>query len=290
MIGTTLKRYLDQPYPFCDHKWNLILSISLFVGLFMLIFRPFGLSEYNGAYKAATIFGYGGLAFIVLIINLFFIPFLLPSLFDMKAWTVLKQIGWLGWVLFTIGLANYMYSSIIFSTPLNLYDILRFQLYTISVGIIPIVVLTIIKQNLSLSQNLKIANQFNNSLQVKEGPAGIQDQLVCVTAENTKDKFEIKLSDLWYIEAYGNYIRIFYSTGSEIKTILIRSTLKRMEAQLKEYKPIVKCHRAYLVNVNKIVRAKGNSQGLKLILDNTGIQVPASRNFSRTLRSKIALS
>jgi len=279
-----IKQYLSQPYPQSGNKWKLNITISLFIGLFMLIFQPFGISGSNNLYKAAFCFGYGFVTFVILLINLHLIPFFFPSLFENKRWTVKKQIVWLVFIIFSIGLGNFVYTSVLFSFW-NLHYFLLFQVYTSIVGIIPIVVLTIIQQNALLAQNLKSAQEFNSSLNRKKEARS--DERVCLTADNERDRFEIELSHLLYIESTGNYIEIFYIKEEKLKSTLLRSTLKRTELQLEHYPSMQKCHRAFVVNIDKITQVKGNSQGLRLALNDTETEIPVSRNFSKDLKDRI---
>jgi DNA-binding LytR/AlgR family response regulator len=114
-----------------------------------------------------------------------------------------------------------------------------------------------------------------------------EKQIIFLIADNDKDKLEIELSNLLYIESTGNYIEVFYIKEDKLKNTLLRSTLKRTELQLEKYPSLAKCHRAFLVNISKIVQVKGNSQGLKLVLKNTETEIPVSRNFSKNLKDKI---
>jgi len=279
-----IKQYLSQPYPQSVNKWKLNITISLFIGLFMLIFQPFGISGSNNLYKAVFCFGYGFVTFVILLIDLHLIPFFFPSLFENKRWTVLKQIIWLVFIIFSIGLGNFVYTSVLFSFW-NLHYFLLFQVYTFVVGIIPIVILTIIQQNVLLAQNFKSAQEFNSSLNRKKEARS--DERVCLTADNERDRFEIELSHLLYIESTGNYIEIFYIKEEKLKSTLLRSTLKRTELQLEHYPSMQKCHRAFVVNIDKITQVKSNAQGLRLTLIDTETEIPVSRNFSKDLKDRI---
>jgi len=154
------------------------------------------------------------------------------------------------------------------------------------VGIIPVVVITVLNQNRLLAENLKIANEYNNNFPAKVNIL-FEEERICLMAENSKDKLEVNSSDLIYITSTGNYIQVYYQKGKEMKSILLRNTLKQAEDQLKDNHFMIKCHRAFLVNRNKVVRVKGNSQGLRLILDGTDEEIPVSRNLSKSLMNKI---
>lgn len=250
----------------------------------MLIFQPFGLSQVKGTYKSVFCLGYGVVSMIVMIIDIVIIQHLFKSWFNNKGWTVLKQIVWLTWIIFSIGLGNFIYTSI-FSLLWSWSAFLFFQLTTLAVGLIPIVTLTIINQNRLLTENLKSAQEFNNSLNKEH--KNTDDELITLLADNEKDRFVIELSNLIYIESTGNYIEIYYSKVNQLKNVLLRSTLKRTELQLENHASIIKCHRAFLVNASKIVEVKGNSQGLRLALKHTDTEIPVSRNFSKELKDKL---
>ena len=277
-----IKEYLNQPYPFQINKWKSIVSISLFIGLFMLIFQPFGLSNVTG-YKSLFCLGYGFVTFIIMIVNIIFFQSLFKNWFDNKPWTVFKQISWLIWIIFSIGLGNFIYTSI-FSLHWNWQAFVWFQFFTLAVGLIPIIILTIVNQNRLLAENLKSANELNNSLnpKVKDG-----NELVTFLADNEKDHIVIELLNLIYIESTGNYIKIFYVKENQLKNELMRSTLRSAELQLEQFPFILKCHRAFLVNANKIIQVKGNSQGLRLVLKDIETEIPVSRNFSKSLKEKL---
>ena len=277
-----IKQYLNQPYPFFEKNWKIILVIGLFISLFMVFFEPFGLSSFQSEYRLYLEIGYGVVTALTLLLFYFVLPLLFRKEICASKWTVMKQIVWQTGVLFSIGLANFLYSSYFFHFSNNVNAFFYYQLYTVLVGIIPIVVITVTVQNRLLTENLKIANEYNNNFALKTNrPFG--EEKVCLLAENSKDKLEVNSSDLIYITSTGNYIQVYYQKQNELKSILLRNTLKQTEDELKEFHFIVKCHRAFLVNKNKVIRVKGNSQGLRLVLDGTNEEIPVSRNLSKSL-------
>jgi len=283
-----IRNYLQQPYPLFENRWRIILSISLFIALFILIFQPFGISNYTGEYKHLFESGYGVVTLIVLIIDLFVFPLFLEEWFISQKWTVLKQMIWQFWILFSIGLGNFLYSSIFLQFTNGFHAFLIYQFYTLVVGILPILILTILHQNSLLSENLKLANEMNGNL-TGFNVLHVPDEKVRISAENNKDKIEINQSDFIYIGSTGNYIQVFYLVKNELKSVLLRNTLKQIEEQVKDCPAIIKCHRAFLVNKDKILRVKGNSQGLRLVLKDTTDEIPVSRNYSKSLREIITI-
>ena len=93
-------------------------------------------------------------------------------------------------------------------------------------------------------------------------------------AENNKDTFRVALADLLYIQAEENYVQVYYK-GEKPGRVLLRSSLTRIERQLRPFYPrLFRCHRAFIVNTAQIARVEGNAQGLKLTLKDTP---PSSR-------------
>lgn len=279
-----LKGYLSQSYPLSKDKWRLIISISVFIGAFMLIFQPFGVIAFRGEHQSLILIGYGLVTFLVLVIDLFVIQRIFKRWFDERSWNVGKQIFWVVFIIFTIGTGNFLYSAVGFSFwSWRLF--LSFQIYTLLVAIIPVVGLTLIKRNLVLSKNLKQMDELNRSLKLRQIKP--KKSIVSLIADNGKDKLEIESENLLYIESIGNYIKIYHIGDKKLNISILRCALKRAEVQLKDAPNLIRCHRAFMVNIDKVIHAKGNSLGLKLILEGAESEVPVSRNFSKTLKTRI---
>jgi len=274
--------YLNQPYPVSGNQWRTAILVSFYISLFMYFFQPFGLAAFRSEYRSFYEIGYGLVTFVVLSVDLYLTPLLFKNTFKSATWTVLKQIIWQMWILFTIGVFNFLYSATFLGFTNYFKAFFIFQFFTLLVGIFPVVLVTIINQNRLLAKNLKMANDCNNDLPQREKPQP-NDEIISISSENNKDSFELKSSDLIYVTSFGNYIQAFYRSNNELKKIVLRNTLKQTEDQLKDVHCMIKCHRAFLVNKNKIVQVKGNSQGLRLLLEGTDDEIPVSRTLSKSL-------
>lgn len=98
--------YLNQPFPKSESKWKVIISISLFVALFLIIFRPFGINFFQSNFKLLILSGYGLVTFCILIIDLIILENIFIKLFNERNWKIWKEFIWLFWVIFTIGLGK----------------------------------------------------------------------------------------------------------------------------------------------------------------------------------------
>lgn len=278
--------YLNQPFPKAESKWKIIISISVFVPLFLIIFQPFGINLFQSDFKLLILSGYGLVTFCSLFIDLIILENIFSKFFDERNWKIWKEFLWLLWVIFTIGLGNAFYTSLAFEFfNLSFSFIIRFQLVTFMVAIIPTTILILTKQKYLLKKHINSADDLNKNIQEKN--EDIQSNIVRFFADNEKDSIEFNITNFFFIESSGNYIELFIIDEGNIIRTTFRSTLKRALGFFKDSPEIIQCHRAFIVNTSKIIKASGNSQGLRLSLENCNIEVPVSRGFVNSIREII---
>ncbi len=252
----------------------------------MIIFQPFGLSELRQENKLLILGGYGLATFVILVFNLVLLPFLAPIAFRDEKWTVGKELLFLVWVLFTLGLGNLGYSAWTMGFKLSLTNVLYFQFYTLAVGIIPITVHILVKFNYLNRQNLTAAQQISSKLG-HSGPGTQHLKTVNILAENEKEGLSVPVNEIIFIKSDGNYITVGYVDQGKTTTVLLRNTLKYTIDLLADFPFIYQCHRSWLVNLDKISGVNGNSQGFRLIMEGYDEQIPVARKNSKQFRKMI---
>lgn len=107
---------------------------------------------------------------------------------------------------------------------------------------------------------------------------------------NSRETVELKSpAELLFVESDGNYALVHYlSEGKEAHKAL-RCTLKQMEEQLQGVQGIMRCHRAYIVNIAHVEHVSGNGQGYRLTLKATKEQVPVSRQYAAAIYQSIRI-
>jgi hypothetical protein len=92
-------------------------------------------------------------------------------------------------------------------------------------------------------------------------------------------KFSVKKENLLYLESAENYINICYLNKGKVSKYLLRDTLKKIEEDFSGTE-IVRCHRSYMVNFDKVKVIRKDKDGLKLELDNPSvIDIPVSKTY-----------
>ena len=78
--------------------------------------------------------------------------------------------------------------------------------------------------------------------------------------------------NLYYIESDDNYIKVWYTDSKgELKQYMLRCRLKTVEESFKG-SSLARCHRKYIVNLDKVSMLRKESEGYILDLDNEAIQ------------------
>lgn len=81
-------------------------------------------------------------------------------------------------------------------------------------------------------------------------------------------KLSLRLSSLYYIESDDNYIMVWYTDSKgELKKYMLRCRLKTVEESFKG-SSLVRCHRKYIVNMDKVKVLRKEKDGYEMDLDN----------------------
>jgi len=92
-------------------------------------------------------------------------------------------------------------------------------------------------------------------------------------------KFSVKKENLLYLESAENYVSICYINKDKVSKYLLRDTLKKIEETFSGTE-IIRCHRSYMVNFEKVKVIRRDSDGLKLGFDNPLVaDIPVSKTY-----------
>ncbi|MCS3867347.1 DNA-binding LytR/AlgR family response regulator [Chryseobacterium ginsenosidimutans] len=102
-----------------------------------------------------------------------------------------------------------------------------------------------------------------------------KDNNIIMRGENKLDILKIRKDDLICVSNSQNYVEIFFIDGGELKTKLIRSTLKKIQ---NDFDFLVQVHRSHLINPSHF-KAWKNQDTISL----TQIELPVSKNYREHL-------
>ena len=282
--------WLRSPYPELRQRWKTVVLPSLLVFFILYFLQPFGISRMEGN-RLLVLSGYALVSMAMLAVVVYVFPVLFPAWHREERWTLGKELlaTLLMCVLVTLG--NWCYTAWTFQLDLDLRLLYICLLWMLLIGPFPIVLFMMWNRNLQLKRNLREAMEMNAGLPAKAGKkdgtdeaAGEQSVLVCL-AGGVKETFTLDASCLLYAEADGNYVCLHYLDGAgKVAEKLLRITLKQAEESLAAYTYIIKCHRAFLVNLRHVVKVSGNAQGYRLQVGKCRVEVPVSRAYIRVVK------
>lgn len=94
----------------------------------------------------------------------------------------------------------------------------------------------------------------------------------------TSDSVTIPLADFLYAEAVGNYVKVYQWSDNELRTDMIRATMKQVEGDLQASRSVVRCHRAFLVNLQQVEQIVTRSGAMNLLIRHSHDSIPVSRS------------
>ena len=122
---------------------------------------------------------------------------------------------------------------------------------------------------------------------------GKQDKEECpviLHTDNTSQDFTIIPSSIIYVESVGNYSNVYYIDNEHISSRTLRSTIKQLKEELRDYSFIVQCHRAFLVNLMYVESLEGTNNRFFINLFSLDKKIPLSRPNRAAIKEAICAS
>jgi hypothetical protein len=274
-------KWLDYNYPQSYILRNPLrgtLLISLFVFGFTSLYKPFNVHATRVLSFEVTMAFYSFLSgiFIYLVIRMLKV---LKYFSNDKEWTFLKEILSVLIILFSLGVAIYFLGFLIESDPsANRWNISTFINSIGSaflVGIIPLIFFTAINYRYLFSP---VSGHSAGTYPT----AGIENQqsedLIQISSRLKKEELNFYPGEFIYAESDGNYVIFYLNKNGQVEKDIIRNSINNIEQQLSHIPYFFRTHRAFIVNLKKVISKQGNTLGYLIKLTETGSRIPVSRN------------
>jgi len=323
----SIHEIFDKPYPLEERKpaqLKLALIFGLVVFLLLFILNPFG----NPTDSLASLFINCSVAgsltfFTIAFVFWVFFP-LFPHFFKEERWNIGREIIFSLIIITSIATANIVAGNIFKGNNLSFINWLRMIFYTTVIGIAPATISIVINQARLLKKyrievqniNLQLVKTAVTDIAVNAAKRVIEDGTqtlpvalldeskpisatkispaidaplqITIEAENEKDNLCIAASSFIAACSADNYVKIFYGDKDKLETVIIRTTLKKVEEQVAAFPNFFRCHRTALVNMDTVKNLSGTAQGYRLHLGNLPEAIPVSRNLNQIIKSKLA--
>ena len=250
------------------NSWRTSVALGVGIFLFLYLLQPFGISQYRGSIFLMC------LGFCVMTVT---VQWLCAFLFFRRP-SRKKVLVTNGYVLlysivleFVLAISMTLYAAFFFRIPLTWQLFLVFFYWTFLVWVLVTAVFTLINYNRML--NSRLEELIKKTSDEQEGI------LITLHDQNLRGTdLTLPINNLLYIEARKNNVCVCYIKEGKVVKVELRSTLIALKDDL-PYDNIFQCHRSFLVNINNITSAKGNSNGYQLRLSGCEDIIPVSRTF-----------
>jgi hypothetical protein len=265
---------------------RLIFFTAIFALLFINIFQPFGS---RGWYPDITDFKYFFFSSLIILIGMLVV---VVSRIIMLAYVKKNSIMYWQyglWVLAEILSMSLFYS--LFSKFIPKVGIERdlleiFRQSTINTSMVILLPYAILWLYFSWHDKNIMLEKMTHDEPLRESK---KKSFIAFPDEKGELKITIMLENLLYVDSADNYATIHYLNKSKISNFLIRNSLKWMEENLTKESPLVRCHRSYIVNLDKVKVLRKTKEGIFLELDaiNTP-DIPVSKTYYERVMSKFS--
>lgn len=294
----SLTRILREPFPYNYTGTGNIRSAAyfgVFITAFLLLFQPFELDRFDTARLIVIALLYGAVTFACIIICNIIFPRLFPAMFKEAEWTTGKQILFIMLTVLLVGIVNYLVSPLLVNTKLNLYYAFWFQGITLAIASLPVSLYILFRQNRLLKKFSEEARLLESKLEQKKKefpekpePVNTREQnKLTLTSDYQDENISLWPHELYLVESASNYIKIYHKQNDKLVYTIIRSTVKKTEELLHPYLNFFKCHRSYIINLDKVEHVNGNAQGFKVKIENHETLIPVSRNLNTEFSDKL---
>ncbi|MFM2293469.1 MAG: hypothetical protein RIS29_3282 [Bacteroidota bacterium] len=264
---------------------RLVLLTALFALLFINIFKPFGSREW---YKISDFkfFIFASLIVLVGMLVVVLSRMILLAYVKRNQLTYMKYGAWVLAEILSMSMFYALFTKFIPEENANRDFLQIFYDSTLHASLILLLPYAILWLYFSWMDK----NHQLEKMQKSDKPVEVpKKNLIAFLDEKGEFKISVVLENLLYIDSADNYATIHYLNKSKLSHFLIRNSLKWMEENLTKETPLVRCHRSYIVNLDKVKVLRRTKDGIFLEMDamNTP-DIPVSKTYYERVMAKFS--
>jgi len=264
---------------------RIILFTAVFALLFINIFQPFNSRQW---YPDITEFKYFFFSSLIILTGMLVVVIsrLIMGLYSRKnEISLLQYVLWIFVEIVAMSLFYAIFSKFVPKGGEEKDFFLLFQQSAINTSLVLLIPFAMSFLYFSLKEKSKIIEahaQKDTAEQPKKG-------LIAFPDEKGEIKITVALNNLIFIDSADNYATIHYINKEKKSTYLIRNSLKWIDENLSKDLPLVRCHRSYIVNLDKVKVLKKTKAGIFIELDAPNVpDMPVSKTYYEKLMNKFS--
>lgn len=276
-----MNKNIDRFITVLKTQLRLYLSISFGVFLFVLFFQPFVLDRFDFNNKLLFVAGLGAIVFLFMMIR---IIIQWPETVKKQEKGDLVMPSYLGdFIILTLNSAAFtFFLKFVGYVSITFYVVFKLGLISLA----PLVIVRIYEafRDLKYRNESLIKHQIDLQKKMEKYEDNLLNKSIELISENRNENLKFRIEDIAFMRSADNYVEIIHREREILKTVLIRSTLKNIEQQIKPYSNFIRCHRTCIVNTHYIDKLHQKFGNYWLSLNGFDEQIPVSRQYLLMVR------
>lgn len=261
--------------PYLNEKQNiirLVLFTSLFALIFINAYSPFGANMWYNLTRL-EFFTYSSLTILLGVLVVVISRILMYHMCKKHTINIWQYLLWIGAEIFSMAVAYALFEKLFLKDIRLFTDLVKnSSRNTALVLLLPYSILWLYFSWRDKKEQIERLADFPSSSDITRDMIPFYDDKGIL-------KFSIKKENLLYLESDENYVNICYLNKGKVSKYLLRDTLKKME-EIFSGTEIIRCHRSYIVNFEKVKVIRKDKDGLKLEFDNPSVtDIPVSKTY-----------
>ncbi|BDX37372.1 hypothetical protein CYCD_07270 [Tenuifilaceae bacterium CYCD] len=276
MIDKTNMADFQNPLPkYLTEKGNIVRLIILtatFALVFINIYAPFGSETWYNV-TPWEFFAYSSLVILTGVLVVVISRIIMYQAAKRNALLIWHYLVWVIAEVFFMALFYTFFEKVILHDTRFILDIFKVSAKnTALVLLLPYSVLWLYFSWMEKKHQLLTLTENPN-------PVDPSKNMIPFYDEKEELRFSVKAENLLYIESADNYVNVYYTDKEKTARFTLRNTIKRIEESFKGTE-IIRCHRSYMVNFEKVKILRKDKDELSLELDvPSAISLPVSKSY-----------
>ncbi len=264
----------------------MILFTAFFALLFINLFQPFGSRNW---YPNITDFKYFFFSSLIILTGMLVVVIsrvIMHQAARKHSITTLNYSAWILAEIFAMSLFYALFSKYVpeGSADRDFMEILKKAVFNTSLVLLLPYGISLLY--FSWKEKTKLLEEQQEGRFTPEIP---RKKRIAFPDEKGEIKITIEFDHLVYIESADNYATIHYINKERVARYPIRNSLKWFEQNLVGETPLVRCHRSYIINLDRVKVLKKTKEGFFMELDIPQLaDIPVSKTYYESVMQKFS--
>ncbi len=252
---------------------RFVVFTAVFALIFINIYAPFGVNTWYNKVTELQLFFYSSLVILFGMLVIVISRILMWQFSRKKALRYSEYAGWIFGEIVSMALAYTLIQKLLLDGTADFTIVFKKSVQiTALVILLPYAILWLY---LSLQEKSRLLEKLSKAPEKETIPTG----MIPFHDEKQVLRISVKSEDLLYLESADNYVYIYFLDHNKISKYLVRNSLKKLEPELVR-RGLLRCHRSYMVNFEKVKLIKKEKDGLNIELDlPEKVSLPVSKTY-----------